>query len=258
MYRSVLLVLVGLSLMAPAAWADNSSDKKADEIIAKYIQAIGGKKKLDSMKTMRMTAKSVFQGGMEAPLVMEFKRPNKMRIEFTFQGMTGTQAYDGENGWTLMPFMGQTQAEEVPSDQLKNLRNQADLTGPLVDYASKGHKVEYDGVEDVSGTSAHKLKLTRGDGEVEYYFVDSERFVPIVVKGKRSMQGMEMEYETLLGDYKDVDGIKMAHSMEQRAGGMATGNKLVIEKIELNVDLPDDRFAMPKGEKTEDKLPKDE
>lgn len=248
MYRNVVMLLAGVLMVSPVVRADKTSDKKVDEIVGKYIKAIGGKKKLDSIKTMRMSAKSIFQGSMEAPLVMEFKHPGKLRIEFTFQGMTGTQAYDGETGWSLMPFMGQTKAEKIPSDQLDGLRNQADMNGPLVDYAKKGHKVEYDGEEDVDGTAAHKLKLTRNDGDVEYYYLDRDRFIPIAVKAKRSVQGMEMEYETVFGDYKDVDGLKLAHSIEQRASGMSTGNKLVIEKIELNIDLPDERFAMPKDE----------
>ena len=37
---------------------------------------------------------------------------------------------------------------------------QADIDGPLVDWKSKGHKVEYLGTEDMDGTQAHKLKVT--------------------------------------------------------------------------------------------------
>ncbi|HYO14413.1 MAG TPA: hypothetical protein VE685_14550, partial [Thermoanaerobaculia bacterium] len=59
------------------------------------------------------------------------------------------------------------------------------------------------------------------------------------------------EGETMLGNYKEVGGVIFPHSMEQKAAGMPGGMVMTIEKIEVNPDLPTDRFTMPKVEKPE-------
>lgn len=237
------ILLCTLLCWSPPARADDL--KTADEIIAKHIEAIGGRKKLDAVKTAKMSGKMVMQGGMEAPLAIEFKQPNKVRVEFTFQGMTGVQAFDGETGWFVMPFMGKTDPEKMPPDLVEEIEDQADFAGPLVDYKKKGHEVELVGKDEVEGSDVYKLKVTKKSGNVEYHFLDAEYFLTIQMKGKRKIQGTEIEFEVLSGDYKDVDGLMLAHSIEQRMVGGMGGATMVFEKVELNVDIPDDRFVMP-------------
>jgi outer membrane lipoprotein-sorting protein len=238
------ILLCALLCWSPPVRADDL--KTADEIIAKHIEAMGGRKKLDAVKTAKMSGKSIFQGGMEAPLTLEFKDPNKVRIEFTFQGMTGVQAFDGETGWFVMPFMGKTDPEKMSPDQVKEVEERADFAGPLVDYRKKGHEVELVGKDEVEGSEVYKLKLTKKSGDVEYHFLDAEYFLTIQLKGKRKFQGTEIEFEALFGDYKEVDGLMLAHSIEQRTVGGMGGSTMIFEKIEFNIDIPDDRFTMPK------------
>ncbi len=222
-----------------------------DEVIARYLEAIGGRDKLDAVKSMKMTGKVLMHGGMEIPMTAEIKRPNKMRMDFTFQGMTGTQAYDGKNGWSIMPFAGKTDPEKMSPDQVKLMEDQADIDGPLVDYKKKGHKVELIGKEDLEGTEVYKLKVTKKGGDIEHHFLDAEYFLPIKVKGKRKIMGTEVEFETTLGDYKEVNGLLLAYSIEQRGGDMGPGSTINFEKVEVNVDITDDRFVMPEIKKEE-------
>lgn len=222
----------------------------ADEVIAKYIEVIGGRDALDSIKTLHMTGKMVFGGGMEAPMTLDLKRPGKVRLEFTIQGMTGTQAFDGETGWFVMPFAGKPDPEKMPPDMLKDFKQQADLDGPLVDYKKKGHKVEMVGLDEFEGTPVYKLKVTRADGDVEYHLLDKELFILLATKGTRDFQGTPIEYELALGDYKEVNGLLVPHSIVQKGGGGPGGMTISFDKIEANMDIPDSRFAMPE-EKSE-------
>lgn len=247
--RTVVFMLSLAPLCCPAV-VGAGEPKTADDVIAKYIEAIGGREKLDSVKTVRMTGKMMAMGGMEIPSTIETKRPNKVRFEFTFQGMTGVRAFDGETGWFTMPFMGKTEPEKMPPDQIKQILDQADMDGPLVDYNKKGHEVELVGKEDVEGTQAYQLKVTKKGGEIEHHFLDAEYFLPIQVKGKYKMQGTELEYTVIPGNYKEVNGLLYAHSVEQRMEPMG-GNSMTFEKIEVNVELDDDRFAMPEVKKEE-------
>ncbi len=221
--------------------------KTADEVIAKYIKAVGGRKALDAIKTLRMTGKNVMAGGMEMPMTMEAKKPNRMRIDITFQGMNMIQAYDGTIGWRIMPFGGNLEPQKMSEEEANMFEAQADLE-PFVDYTKKGHKVELLGKKETDGTEAYEIKLTRKNGTVEHHFFDAEFFLPIKVTGKRKMQGMEMEYEQSIGDYKKVAGVMIAHSFSGQAkGNPMASSTLTFEKTEVNIDIPDSRFAMPKA-----------
>jgi len=252
--RLIHCLLCAAAALPALARADEP--KSADEVIAKFIEAIGGQAKLEAIKTQRATGKMVIGGGMmEAPFTTEHKRPNRFRMNFTFQGMTGSRAFDGAMGWSVMPFAGKTDPEKMSEEDVKQLEDQLDMDGPLVDYKKKGHQIELIGKDEIEGAPTYKLKVTKKNGTVEYHYLDAEHFIPIKVKGKVAVQGTEVEFETSLGDYKEVGGVLMAHSIQQQAGGMG-GNSMVLEKIEVNVDLPDSLFTMPEAKKEEPKEPK--
>src|SRR5436190_20093781 len=101
--KSVWTLMTVMLLAAPAAnlFAAEAAAPTVDSLIAKNLEARGGLDKIKAVQTMRMTGKMMMGPGMEAPMIIEMKRPANMRIEFTFQGMTGVQAYDGKSGWSL-------------------------------------------------------------------------------------------------------------------------------------------------------------
>jgi outer membrane lipoprotein-sorting protein len=246
MFRRLCVCVVVICGAYVPVHAGDEALPSVDEVIAKYIDAIGGRKALDSVKSMRMTGKMVMGGGMEAPLTIEFRRPEKMRMEFTFQGMTGTQAYDGESGWFIMPFTGKTDPEKMPPDMVKEIKRQADFEGPLVDYKKKGNKVEMEGTDELEGTPVYKLKVTRADGDVEHYLIDKDNYIILGTKGARTFQGTPVDFEVTFGDYKEVNGLMLPHSFSQKSSAsMDHENTMVIDKIETNVDIPDSRFVMP-------------
>lgn len=217
----------------------------ADEIVEKSIQAQGGREKLEKLQTLRMTGNMVMGQGMEAPFVLELSRPNKMRMELTVQGMTIVQAYDGATGWMINPMMGKAEPEKLPEEMTKSMAEQADFDGLLYDYKEKGHQVEYVGKEDMEGTPVHHLKVTKKGGDVADVFLDAEHFLQLKVKQKTEARGQVIEGETVLGDYKEVEGLVFPHSMESQSPGMPGKMLMNISKIELNPDLSASRFEMP-------------
>ena len=238
-----IAVLTLLALLAPLT--PTASAQTADELIAKNIEAKGGLAKIKAVKSMRATGKMIGGPGMEFPFVMMNKRPKSTRMEFTFQGMTGMQVYDGKTAWMSMPFMGKKEPEVMPPDESKMIEEQADFDGPLMDYKEKGHTVELLGKEQVEGADAYKLKVTLKGGDVRTIYLDAETYLEIKVEAKRMVRGSEVEGESLMSDYKEVGGMMMAHMMESGAKGNPQRQKIVIEKIELNPEINDGLFAMP-------------
>ncbi len=244
MLRKTLIGVAAAALLAPLA-----SAQTADQLVAKNLEAKGGLQRIRSMKTMRMTGKMVMGQGMEAPVTWMAKRPKRMRTEFTLQGATNVQAYDGTNGWVTMPFAGMG-PQAVTQEQGKLLEEQADIDGPLMDYKQKGNEVELVGEEQVAGADAYKLKVTNKNGDVTYIYLDAGTYLVIKSEAKRSIHGVEFENETVLGDYKEVGGMMFPHSIETGMKGSPLKRKMLVEKVEVNPDLPDSLFALPAGVKT--------
>lgn len=239
MFRKFLwgMAFLGLGTFAQA--------QTIDEIIAKNIQARGGLEKLKSVKSLRASGKMTMGPGVEAPVMLELKRPERLRMEFTFQGMIGVQAYDGTNGWQIDPFGGKKDPEPLSPEDLKDAQEQADIDGPLVDYKAKGHKVELVGKEKVEGSDAYRVNLTLKNGDVQHIFLDADSFLEIKNESKRMVRGTEIEAESILGDYKEVGGILFPFSIQNGAKGRPEKQNLTIDKIELNPTLDEARFKMP-------------
>ena len=236
---ALALAVLALPLAVPVR-AQN-----VDEIVARHFEAQGGIDKLKKVQSWRMTGKMTLGQGMEAPFVMERKRPGKSRLEFSFSGMTGIRAFDGKTGWQLMPFMGSKDPEPFTAEDNQEAIEDADFDGPLMDWKTKGHTVELVGTEPVEGADAYKLKLTRKGGKVEYYYFDTETYLTVKQEAKRKMRGTEVEGESFLSDYKDVDGIMVPFTMSQGMKGGDHRQTMSFDKVEANVAIDDASFAMP-------------
>jgi len=238
--RTVMLRLAGLTLLTTSL-----SAQSADDIIAKYVKTVGGMERIQAVTTLRRTGKFTGSGGFEAAVLQENKRPNKVRQEFSLQGMTGVNAYDGKTGWKVEPWQGKKDAEALSEEEMKEIVEDADFDEPLVNYQHKGNKVEFVGMDQVEGTDAYKLKVTLASGDVRYYYMDTDYDVPIKIEKKRMIRGAEQEFETSLGDYKEVAGWYLPFSMESSPKGSQDKQKITIEKIEANVAIDDQRFEKP-------------
>ncbi|HLF56300.1 MAG TPA: outer membrane lipoprotein-sorting protein [Thermoanaerobaculia bacterium] len=235
-----LRALAVLALVAAPAAAET-----LDEVLAQHFAALGGKDKLAAVQSAKLVAKQVF-GPQEVPVTIQWKRPDKVRLEFTVQGMTGIQAYDGTTAWMVMPFLGKNDPEEMTGDDLKDIIEQADMIdGPLFDWQAKGHTVELLGEDTIEGTPAWKLRLTRKNGDVSTVWFDKDAYVQIKSEGKRKRGDQEIELETSFGDYKEVGGLYFPHSIESKPKGAPQGATITVESIELDAELDDALFAMP-------------
>ena len=241
MLRRVAVTILTLVCVAPAMYAQT-----ADEIIAKNIEAHGGAAKLKAIQSMKITAKIEVGPGMEAPAVMYESRPHNVRREFTFQGMTAVMAYDGKDGWQIMPFQGKKDAELMPADDRDDIADDADLDGQLMDYAAKGNKVEFLGKDKLEGTDVYKLKVTLKDGAVQTYYIDTDSNLEVRVDTERIVRGSPHKTQTVIGDYKEVDGLPMPFSFEgSDADHPDQKQKITVEKIELNAPMTSVSFNMP-------------
>jgi hypothetical protein len=124
---------------------------------------------------------------------------------------------------------------------------QADLDGPLFNYAAKGTKVELAGTEPVEGRDAYKLTLTLKTGQVQHVWVDAQTFLDVKIEGTpRHLDGKMHPVATYFRDYRTVNGLLIPFLNETAVTGVKKTEKIVIEKVVVNPNLEESRFAKPK------------
>lgn len=242
--RTAFLAIATMTALSSALGAQTKLT--ADDIIARYVKTVGGAEKIQSIKTLRRVGKFTGDDGFEAVVIQESTRPNKVREEFSLQGMTGINAYDGSSGWKINPFGGKKDAESLSEEEMRGILEDSDFDEPLINYREKGNRVELVGMDQVEGTDVYKLKVTLKSGDTRYYYMDTDSYVPIKYETKRIIRGTPQESETTLGDYKQVGGWFLPFSMETRQKGSSGSRKITFDKIEFNVPIDSTRYSRPK------------
>lgn len=237
--------LMALPLLG-ALLAGCSSPSPVDEIIASNLAARGGEERLRALVAIRETGMATASGGRVARVVRELKRPGMLRLEFSTQGTTSVFAHDGRTGWQVAPLQGQfePQATTPETDAAAGV-DQRDLEGPLVDWREKGHQVELGGREMLPGGEAFKLDITLKGGGLRHDFVDVASRQIVRSDVTRIVRGRPMQLENTFSDFREVDGLVFPHRIETRAAERPEVLTIVIESIELDPELDDERFRMP-------------
>ena len=216
-----------------------------DEVVGHYLQARGGGERLRGVRTLRMSGRLVMPG-VEAPLVLELKRPDKVRTEFTVEGRPSIRAYDGQVAWVLPP-VPEAPPQPVPPDQAQELKAQADVDlSPLVDSEAKGFTVDLAGRESLPDGEAWKLVVMGGAEPPRSLYVSVDSHLVVRTEEVRTVEGKELPFVSEIGDYRTVDGLVYPHLL--RSGPRddpESWQTVAIERIDVNPPLDDARFSPP-------------
>jgi outer membrane lipoprotein-sorting protein len=239
MKRKSPYLLFLIFLLPPLA-----SAQTADEIVAKIFAARGGLDKIRAVNSERISGHITF-GEISGPFVVELKRPMKMHMQLTVQNMTMVRVYDGRSGWANNPFDGKMNPDDMTEEDLKNINEEADFDGPLVDHNEKGNKVELVGKDKLKDKDVWRLKLTTKNGDVRYYLYDADTFLLVKWEGHRRYAGKELPVQTFFTDYRDVNGLKFPFELDSGSSATDITQKISVENVELNPDINDAEFAKP-------------
>src|SRR5437879_5883428 len=229
-------------LFLPLAAAGQS----ADEIVKKALDARGGVEKIKAVRSERISGRVSFGQGAEGTFVVELKRPLKMRAQISIEGQTIVRVYEGKStGWMINPFLENKEAQPLSSEDLKNISDESDFDGPLVDYKAKGNQIELAGKEKLDDKPVYRLKLTNKNGDVRFYFFDASTFLLLKWEGIRKNGEEDLPWESFFPDFHDVQGLKYPFRIDQGSPGTEIKQTLTAEKIEINPPIDDSHFAKP-------------
>ena len=236
--KSLWLVFL-IFLLAPLAGAQTK-----DEIVAKVFAARGGLDKIRAVNSERISGRIAF-GEISGPFVVELKRPMKMHMQLTVQNMTMVRVYDGKSGWANNPFDGKMNPDDMTQEDLKNINEEADFDGPLVDHKEKGNKVELVGKDKFKDKDVWRLKLTTKNGDVRFYLYDADNFLLVKWEGQRRYADKVLPIETFFTDYREVNGMKFPFELDSGSSATEITQKITVENVELNPEINDADFAKP-------------
>jgi outer membrane lipoprotein-sorting protein len=223
-----------------------ASAQTADDIVAKYVEARGGLANIRSIQSERMRGTLMLAPGVEGPFVVERERPNKMRMEISFRDQTLIRVYDGKSsGWIYNPFAANPSVEAMSENELRNIANEADFEGPFIDYKAKGNQLEYAGKTTVEGKPAYKIKLTDKNGDVGYFSFDAATSFLVRWEGNRKSGDKDIPWESYFRDFREINGIEYPFLVESSAPGTDLSQKIMADKIEINVTISESRFKKP-------------
>lgn len=244
------LVMAALIL----SWAQTASAQTADEVIDKYLTAIGGRAalgKVTSRTTTGTMTLSTPAGDISGPVEMLNQQPNKsrmlMKMDLTSLGagpMVVDQRFDGTSGYVLDTLQGN---RDITGNQLENMKNGA-FPNPFLNYKERGVTVELAGKEKVGEREAYVLIFKPKSGSVGRQFIDAESYLPVKLVAKIDIpQVGEVEQTTEFFDYRDVDGIKIPFTV--KATSAVQRFTITITKVEHNVKIDETLFTRPAADK---------
>jgi hypothetical protein len=215
------------------------SAQTADEIVAKNIEAMGGVAKLATLTSVKRTGTASAQG-QDFPITMTTLHMKGFRMDLEIMGTSNYQIITPERSSMFFPIQQMTEPKEGTPEEVKEAQGAVNVHNSLYDYKAKGSTVELEGNDKVDGADVYKLKLTKKDGKITFYFIDKKtnRIVKSSSKAK-GPDGTEQDSETPYGDYKqNADGFWFPYSTALQ-NGMVT---IVFEKIESNVKVDESIF----------------
>jgi len=144
--------------------------QSADDIIAKYITAIGGAEKWSKVQSIKIEGQLEMQG-IAIPFVMQGLQMKGARVDAEFQGNKIIDITTPSKGWSQNPFGGKATLSPITDDELKQKLDDLDIQDAFIDYKTKGSVVEFLGKDEEDGNEYYKIKMTTKNGNEKNLFL---------------------------------------------------------------------------------------
>jgi len=209
-----------------------------DEIVKNYSAAMKTSQ-LANIKTIKITGK-MSSMGMEMPMTLIMKNPNKIKVVYSLNGQEIVSVYDGVKGYTKN--VGATAPVELTGDQLKQVQNNNVFQNELMTYYKSG-KLALEGEEVVNGKPAYRIKATLDGGNTAYMAIDKSTYYLVKTSTKVSQMGQVMTVDSFMSDYADIQGVVMPKKTTASTEGMEMA-VINFDKVEVNIPVEDSEFSI--------------
>jgi len=241
MKKILIFSLLGLVLLALVNSPGFTQDAKI--LLDKMITATGGRNVMEAIKDTTFSGTiNLVQMGISGPITFYHKEPNMMRQDMDLMGMAINSAFDGEEGWWFNPQAGAI--EDLPESSLVDAKNEALGFGNSWMLFPEKHGITFSdkGKETVKGKEYLLLEMTYENGDTSLFYLDPKTFLPYkMISMVLSETGIMVEQESIMENYKKVNGINFAHLVTIYQDGEEFGS-MTVDEIKFNSGLEDSFF----------------
>ena len=231
--KKLIFVLTGII----TALAINA--QSLNEIVKKYSEATK-QDKVAAMSTIKITAKMSMMG-MEMPLLMWMKNPNKIKTVTNFNGQEMISVFDGTKGYSINPMTGSSGPVEMTTDQVRQIQNSNIFQNQMADHLKKG-ELTLEGEENVNDKAAYKLKVNIDGENSVLMFIDKASYLLVKTSATINQGGMTITADSYMTNYTDNDGVILPMKTTTSASGMEF--TVTFDKVEVNIPIDDSVFKV--------------
>lgn len=229
---------------ADAPKADAKPDvalPSVDEVLTKFVKATGGKEALEKLNSRVVKGSFEIEAmGVSGGFQSYAKAPNKNAVIVDVPGFgTVHNVFDGTTAWESNPQAG---LRELTGAELAAQKRDHDFYQPL---HLKNHypKMVVKGTEKVGSAVAVVVEATPAEGGPEKFYFDVDSGLLLRQDAERETAQGKMAVEVYFENYKEVDGVKIAHTTKQVTPMFSMTLKL--DEIKHNVPVEDSKFNKP-------------
>lgn len=241
----VLGVLVAIPCLGQAMQGKPAEGMPTvDQIIAKYIDALGGKAAIEKVNSrVQKGTLEIPAAGVGGTFEAFQKAPNKSIFIANIAGFGVVQeGYDGTVAWAQDPQSG---LREKTGGELADTKRDSNFHRDLM-LKEIYPTMTVKGKEKVGDKEAYVVEAKPADGNAEKWYFDVQSGLLTRSDTERESPMGKAMVESYFENYKDVDGIKIPSTLRQ----VTPSFTIVIQFTETkhNVPIEDTKFVKPSGQ----------
>ena len=225
---------VGQNLWQSAAPADAKSDvdlPTVDQVLDKYVGAIGGRPSLMKMTSRISKGSRVGADGVLVPEEVYQKAPASLLIVTRYPDLVLRKGFDGVKGWAR-----DAKGESVISEQdLAELERDAEFYKD-VDLKRLYTRMSIRGQEKVGEQQAYVIEAKSKNGSSERLYFDVRTGLLVRRYKEFKIAIGSFPTQTDYQDYREVDGIKIPFTLQWSIPGRTWGRRITEVKHNLVID----------------------
>jgi hypothetical protein len=174
---SRILFAIAIAFMGSTGMRLNPppSPESGEEIVAHYIQALGGKEKLQGLNSIHLEGVAMLPSGLQVNARIWRVYDRLYRMELDYGESHIILVATPSKAWTINPKTG-GEVKSLSGEDLKALRVEIDPAGPLADYSAKGFKVERVGLDTVNSEPCYKVRVSCPSNHSITYSIDEKNY----------------------------------------------------------------------------------
>jgi outer membrane lipoprotein-sorting protein len=230
--------------MKPADAKTADALPTADQILDKFVKAIGGKAAVE--KVTSRVSKGTFEipaMGASGTVEMYGKAPNKNLVVVNIPGYgVVQQGYNGTVAWAQEPTSG---LRELSGPELASAKRDAEFHADIK-FKELYPKMTVKGKDKVADRDVYVIEATPSEGSPVKLYFDAESGLLVRTDREAETPQGKLPVEIYLENYKEVDGIKMPFTVRQITPAISFTIK--IDEVKNNAPVEDTKFNKPSGQ----------